>query len=172
MEANLEMHSACERGGRIFIKLFFLCSGILLAEFIKECPKNWNLCDITIVLFRANLSPILIEHHRMNSTNNLCISSELFCSLSENIMRSSAYTTRNCSISEYGKAVEFLSNFLYSRNVDRCSLEYVMFVTWQPTKLDKLQPIGRRLCIDRSPVPEIEILPARLGHRHTEVHLP
>ena len=87
MDANLEMHSACERGGRIFIKLFFLCSGILLAEFIKECPKNWNSCDITTVLFRANLSPILIEHHRMNSTNNLRISSELFCSLSENIMR-------------------------------------------------------------------------------------
>ena len=27
------------------------------------------------------------------------------------------------------------------------------------------------VCIDRSPVPEIEILPARLGHRHAEVHL-
>ena len=71
MEAKREMHSACERGGRIFIKLFFLCSGILLAEFIKECPRNWNLCDITTVLFRANFSPILTEQNRMNSTNNL-----------------------------------------------------------------------------------------------------
>ena len=28
------------------------------------------------------------------------------------------------------------------------------------------------VCVNRAPVPEVEVLPARLGYRHTEVHLP
>ena len=27
------------------------------------------------------------------------------------------------------------------------------------------------VCVDRAPVPEVEVLPASLGYRHAEVHL-